>query len=387
MAQTDVKNLGASEADVLRIGNARATETEQLRHLHPDVVDVLVRSGVLRRWVAEELGGESAPVTDVLGSIERTSKADGATGWSVMIANTTALLSHRLPEQWASTIFGDPGACTGGYGMPAGTARLVDGGVEVSGRWSWGSGTDHCTWIGGGVRVVDDSGAPTKTGDGCSAPFVFFDLDQVELLDTWHVAGLKGTASTDYAVDKAFVPEGRWAQFGGREPRLDGPLSRFPFFGALAAGTAAVTIGLAERAIDELVLLGEKKSAGSSRGLAERAPTQADLALAQANVAQARSFLYTTTDRVWEDGRYGRDVSDEIRAELRLAATSAALRCVEAVRLCYHAAGGAAVYEKSPLQRVFRDAEVAQSHGMIAPRTMEPLGRLAFGLETNTALF
>ncbi len=304
-----------------------------------------------------------------------------------MIANTTALTSYLLSHDWASTIFGNPATCSGGFGMPAGIARLVDGGLEVSGEWAWGSGTDHCNWIGGGVRVVDAHGEPSATADGCTAPFVFFEPADVELLGTWDVAGLKGTASTHYRVEQAFVPEGRWVQFGGGAPQVEGPLGRFPFFGALAAGVAAVQIGLAERAIDELVVLGAKKSAGSRKTLAERAPVQTDLALARANVAQARSFLYSTTDRVWEDGSHGRAVTGEAKAELRLAATAAALRCREAVELCYHAAGGAAVYSANPLQRVFRDAQVAQSHGMIAPRTLEPLGRMAFGLETNTSLF
>jgi len=374
------------EADVLRIAATRASATEQLGHLHPEVIDALVQAGMFRRWVSAEVG-EGASVTDVLGTIERISQADGATGWCVMIANTTALISHRLPAEWATTIFGDPAACSGGFGMPAGAARVVDGGLVVTGRWAWGSGTDHCTWVGGGVRVVDENGESTKTLDGARTPFVFFEPGDVELLDTWHVAGLKGTASTDYSVDAVFVPEGRWAQLIGVDPRVDDALGRFPFFGALASGVAAVMIGLAQRAIDELVLLGAKRSMGSKKTLAERAPVQADLSLARANVAQARSYLYGTTDRVWEDGNHGRDVGDDVRAELRLAATSASRRCLEAVSLCYHAAGGAAVYETSPLQRVFRDAHVAQSHGMVAPRTMEPLGRFAFGLETNTALF
>lgn len=371
----------------LTIAQQRAEKSEAQGRLDDEVVTALTDAGMLRRWVAAEAGGEAAAVTDVLTTIEHASKADGAAGWCVMIANTTALASHRIRADWAAEIFSDQRACTGGYGMPAGTAVVVDGGLEVTGRWAWGSGTDHCTWIGGGALVVDEQGKPTTTRDGCAAPFVFFAPDDVELLDTWHVAGLKGTASTDYAVRKAFVPEGRWAQIIGQAPRLDSSLSRFPFFGALAAGVAAVTIGLAERAIEELVLLGEKKSGGSSRGLSARAPAQADLALAMANVAQARSFLHTTTERVWEDGNHRRDVTDTVRADLRLAATAAAIRCLEAVTLCYHAAGGAAIYETNPLQRVFRDAQVAQSHAMIAPRTMEPLGRLAFGLETNTTLF
>jgi alkylation response protein AidB-like acyl-CoA dehydrogenase len=59
-------------------------------------------------------------------------------------------------------------------------------------------------------------------------------------------------------------------------------------------------------------------------------------------------------------------------------------RCAHAVDLCYHAGGGTSVYETSPLQRVFRDTHVATQHGMIAPRTLEPLGRMVFGLPTDT---
>lgn len=384
-ASSDVQAM--TEQALCQVANERAADTERLGHLHPDVFDALVASGVLRGWVCKEVGGQGSSVTDVLKTIETVSRSDGATGWCIMIANTTALTSHRMPHKWSEEIFADPASCTGGYGMPAGTATLVEGGLEVTGRWSWGSGTDHCTMIGGGVRVIDQDGKPALTRDGAFAPFVFFDPADVELLDTWQVAGLKGTASTDYTVNRVHVPEGRWAQLIGATPTVEGPLGRFPFFGALGSGVSAVTIGLAQRAIDELVLLGEKKSIGSSRSLAERGSVQSDLSMARANVAQARSYLHHCADTLWCQAEEGHEVSDSQRAELRLAATSAAVRCVEAVDLCFHAAGGAAIFETNPLQRVFRDAHVAISHGMIAPRTLEPLGRMAFGLETNAALF
>ncbi len=342
---------------------------------------------MLRRWVAADFGGEAASVTEVLQTIEDASRADGAAGWCVMIANTTALASHRIRADWADTIYRDPAACTGGFGMPAGTATLVDGGLEVTGQWAWGSGTDHCTWIGGGVRVVDSAGETTATADGAFAPFVFFDPADVRLLDTWHVSGLKGTASTDYAVTKAFVPEGRWANLISDSPTVDSALGRFPFFGALGAGVAACLIGLAERAIEELVAIGSKRSTGSKKTLSERGTLQADLALAVASVRQARAYLHATTNGIWQRSAAGEPVSDADRAELRLAATSAARRSVEAVDLCYHAAGSSAVYLSSPLQRVFRDAHVAITHGMVAPRTMEPLGRFLFGLPTDTRQF
>ncbi len=372
---------------VLDCADGHAAETERLRHLHPAVLSALIEAGLLRGWVAADYGGRGASVSEVLADIEAVSRADGAAGWCVMIANTTALTSHHLPAQWAELIYGDPAGCTGGFGMPSGTATLTDGGLSVSGRWPWGSGTSHCTWIGAGVRVVDADGRPAVTADGATTPFVFFEPAQVELLDTWYAAGLKGSASCDYTADAAVVPEGRWVQLVGATPVLGTTLARFPFFSALACGVAAVLVGLGERACDELVALADKRPTGSSRSLAERAPVQADLAQAQAAVAGARAYLHDAVGEVTAVVAAGREADAEARASLRLAASAAAHQALAAVDLCFGAAGGTAVFDAHPLQRVFRDAHVAVSHGMIAKRTFEPIGRLRFGLETSTALF
>lgn len=372
---------------VLELARDRSVEGEQAGFLHPDVFHALAEGGVLRGWVAEDFGGRAASIVDVLADIEAVSVADGAAGWSVMIGNTTALNSHRLPTEWAELIYRDPMGCTGGFGMPAAVGTVVDGGIRVTGRWSWGSGTNHCTFIGGGVRIVDEAGEPARTPDGASTPFVYFEPSQIDLLDTWQVVGLKGTASTDYSATDAFVPTGRWTQLVGNEPLIDTTLGRFPFFSALACGVAAVTIGLGVRAIEEVITLGERTFAGSSTAMANRAPAQADLAMAIANVGQARSYLHDAVNRVWEQIAEGGEAADAERVELRIAAAAAAKRSVEAVDLCYHAVGGAAIFDSNPLQRVFRDVHVAITHGMINPRILEPLGRFHFGLPTNTQLF
>lgn len=372
---------------LLDLADRHAAESERAGALHAGVVSALTDHGIFRRWVAAEFGGHAMSVAEMLEEIEVLATADGATGWCTMIANTTALTSHHLPADWAAEIYGDPRGCTGGFGMPAATGVPDGDELIVSGRWSWGSGTDHCTWIGGGVRVLDSAGEPTTTNDGASTPFVFFSPDQVELLDTWHVSGLKGTGSTDYSVEAARVPAGRWTQLIGGEPRVDSALARFPFFGALGAGVAAVMIGLGQRAVDELTELGSHRFSGSAKGIGERAPIQADLARSQVALAQARTHLHSTVRSVEETAASGSMASDDERVQLRLAASGAADRALEAVDRCYHAVGGTAIYETSPLQRVFRDAHVAISHGMIAPRTFEAFGRYGFGLPTSTAQF
>jgi len=384
MAVTDTTPT-ASVADVAAEAGTRSPEIEELRHLPPDLVDKLVATGVFKLWVPRVYGGAEAHITALLDAIETCAYHDGSTGWCVMIGGSTGLNAGFLPPEWAREIYGPPGAITGGFGMPSGTAVPVEGGMRVTGRWAWGSGTDHCTMIGGGVRVVDTSGAPSAMPDGTRAPFAYFSLDDVELLDTWHVAGLKGTASTDYTVTDAFVPQGRWVEFvNAKGPQVDSPLYRFSFLGALGIGVASVMVGLGRRAIDELVALGGKVPVGSSRTLAERPTVQAQIAEADAAVRSSRSFLREVVDQCWDAAATEGRMTGEHKRLLRLAASNMAERCAHAVDLCYHAAGGSAVYETNALQRVFRDTHVATQHGMIAPRTLEPLGRMVFGLETDT---
>ena len=351
----------------------RATETESLRRLPDDVAASLVASGLLRAWVPTTYGGGGASALEVFDAIEALAFHDGATGWCGMIGATTSLTSAFLPPEWASRIYGDPRAVTGGFAMPAGVGKRIDGGLRVDGRWAWGSGTHHCTWIGGGVRV-----------EGEGSPFVFFERDQVELLDTWRVAGLKGTGSTDYEVTDAFVPEGRWVHVGRNAPVVDGAVYRLPFFGTLATGVCMVALGLARRAQAELVeIAGGKTPAGSRRTLAERATVQLEVAQAEAAWRSARAFVREAVDAATAAD----EITDELKATLRMAATNAAWAAAGAVDRMYHAGGGSSIHESSPMQRVFRDVHVVTQHAMVAERTLEPLGRRALGLPTDASMW
>ncbi len=369
-------------ATAIDIAAAHAAQTEAEGRLAPPVVDALIDDGTFKLWVPEVYGGGGTSLAAGLDAMRAVGRADGASGWCVMIANTTALLSARLEPTVAAALFGPAGAICGGFAAPVGTATLSDGRATIAGRWAWGSGSSHATTMGAGVRIVDAEGSPTELPGGGRVGFAFVP-EGVELLDTWHVSGLQGTASTDYRIDGAEVPLDHVVAMDRRHLVVDEALFRFSTFGALALGVSMVMVGLAERAIDELVLLADKVPQGSSRGLAERSPVQLDLARAEAKVAAARAYVDDQVGRAWAQvGATGR-VEDEQRVGLRLAANHAAESSVAAVDLCYTAAGGAAVYRTSPLQRVFRDVHVASQHAMVAPRVFEPLGRHRFGLPTE----
>src|SRR5262249_19642790 len=161
------------------------------------------------------------------------------------------------------------------------------------------------------------------------------------ILDTWHVAGLRGTGSTDYVVRDAFVREGWFVTLPRPTPVCDGPLYRFSLFGVLAIGIASVMLGISRRAIDELVVLANVKTPqGSNRLLAERTATQADVAIAEADWRAARALIDDAVGRAWASAVAGDAPSDEERRTLRLAATHASATAARVVDRMYTVGGG-----------------------------------------------
>ena len=363
----------------------RSAEIEALGTLPPDLVETIRPTGAFRQYVPDDLEGPGVTAGESLEVIEEFAYHDGSVGWCVAIASTTSLLASYLPDPHAGHLFGDPDSIGGGFVVPKGRAVAVDGGLRVSGRWQWGSGARHCTTIGGGCLVVDAEGRPEPRPDGLAVPFVFMDPGDVELIDTWDVAGLAGTGSVDYAARDVFVPEGRWVQIADGAVR-DNVWSRFTFYGLLASGVAAAAVGIARRSIDELVALATgKKPQGSTRTLAERAATQAEVARAEARLAAAWTLMLDAADDTFASARAGRPSTVDQKRRIRLAATHATQTAADVAASMFRTAGGAAVYRTSPIQRCFRDSAVAAQHAMVAPRTMETVGRLRMGLDTDTA--
>ena len=160
-------------------------------------------------------------------------------------------------------------------------------------------------------------------------------------------------------------------------------LYRFPQFGLLAMGIAAVALGLGRAAIEEMIeVAGGKIPDASRRSLAQRPNAQTEVALAEAGLRSARAFYYEAIEKAWAEALDGR-ISIDSKRDIRLATTHATRAAAEAVDRMYTLAGGTSVYRRSPLQRIFRDVHVATQHMMVGPATLELTGRLLLGLETS----
>jgi alkylation response protein AidB-like acyl-CoA dehydrogenase len=334
--------------------------------------------------IPESLGGLELHPALSFEVFEALARADGATGWCVMIGAATAVTSAWLPESGARTIFGAPDVITGGVAAPAGRAERVEGGYRATGRWTWASGSQHCQWLVGGV-VVTEGGKPRMVREGVpEIRQLFFPAEQVVLHDTWFASGLCGTGSGDMEVKDVFVPEEHSFSLMTDRPRVQRPLFTFPVFGMLALGIPAVAIGIARRAMDELTALaGQKQLMLERRLLAARPAVQEAVADAEATLRSARAFALETIHATFDATARG-EVSVRQRAELRLSFTHATRSAARVVDRMYDAAGGTAVFRASPLQRCFRDIHAVTQHAMVAPAMLEIAGSVLLGVPTDT---
>jgi alkylation response protein AidB-like acyl-CoA dehydrogenase len=359
-----------------------ATSTERERALGATLVDELCATGLMRGCVPSALGALEAPPATTLSGAERIARGDASAGWCVSIAATSSLLSAYLPEEGTSEIFGDPRTVAAGVWAPRGKATVVDGGLRVSGRWSFCSGISHSEWLFVGC-VLDD---PQRSTDAPILRVVALPKAEIEILDTWHTSGLRGTGSHDAVANELFVPNHHVLSLVDSGPRINAPLYRFPIFGFFALSIAAAALGNARGAIDELTeLAAGKVGQDSSRVLAERPATQAAVGEAEAALRAARAFYYEAIDEAWAASQLEQPVADSLRLGLRLAATHAVRTSAEVALSMYDLGGGSAIYEDSPLQRRFRDAHAATAHFQVNPAMWELTGRVLLGLPTKTA--
>ena len=365
----------------------RAEEIERLRTLPADLATTLARAGLFRTLLPRTLGGLECTPLEALASMEAIGEADASADWCTMIGSTAGMSAAWLDPAVAATIHTGPEVVTGGVFAPIGRAVVDGDAYVVDGRWPWFSGHAHCAWLSGGCVVVEDGAVRTLPNGAPDARMVFFPASAGERLDGWHVSGLCGTGSGLVEVRGLRVPRERSVSLVADAPRQSGPLYRMPPFGLLAQGIAAVMLGNARAAIDELVALADdKRPQGSRRSLAERPAAQVEVARAEAALRGARAYCVDAVGAAWARACGGDPPDLRERAALRLSATAATRTAADVARAIYNLGGGSSVFDASPLQRRFRDAHVGTQHAMVAPPTLELAGRVLMGVPTDATL-
>lgn len=368
-----VRSQSASLERLLSTVRDRRVEFSQGQQISDDVVQSLREVGVYRAMVAKRFGGDEMAPAEFLRLIETISMADGSTGWVASFGFSAVYLSSLpLPTLEAMYVDGPDVIFAGGI-FPPQKAVPVDGGLEVSGRWAWGSGSTGADFIGVGIK--------TEGGPSDGLPLIaVMPADKVTIARNWDVIGLKGTGSHDMVVDKVVVPP-EWTFVRGSASSLDTPLYRYPSMALAAQVLAVVGLGVARASLDFLrELASGRTSITGAPTLADRAYVQADIAKAEAALRSARAFFYDVTEEAYGVLVAGGELTTEQHVLLRLAATNAARVGAEVTQTVYRLSGTTGITENHPIARHMQDAMIVTQHAFLSDMTWQNAGRSLLGL-------
>ena len=355
---------------------------EQERHVPRPLFEALRDADIFRMSAPKAVGGAEVEEETVLQAIEELSRQDGAVGWNVMIASNAAIVASYLPAAALREVYrGGPSTVIAGALLPKGAANPMPGGFRLTGRWTFASGCHQADWM-LGTSAVMAHGTPRLHPDGRPDVRTFFvPVGACEILDTWHTAGLRGTGSHDWQVTDVFVPEEQSFPVLFDGPSAPGCLSVRDYAAYAGPRVAAVALGIARDAIDAFTALAMTKTPLlATSTLATQHTTHERVGRAEALLRAGRAFLYETVRALPYGPTWSEELSDDLRASIRLASTHAAQSAAEAVDLMFNAAGTTSIYASSRLERCFRDVHVATQHFAVAPSHIEMAGQYFLGL-------
>jgi alkylation response protein AidB-like acyl-CoA dehydrogenase len=362
-------------------------ETEVNRRVADPIVERLIDSRLCRMTVVPELGGLGLSTVEALDVYETLAGVEPSVSWITWNNSLPCLFSRFLSESARSEIFADPTWLYASSTRPSGRAAVEGGGYRINGRWSLVSGCELAEWV-PLMCLIEEEGELQMLMPGMpEMRLIFLRKGQFEILDTWHVGGLRGTGSHDVVVENVLVPREQSVS-PADAPTLDHPIGRVPIICTLAVGFASQALGIAQTALEVVVDLGKTKvTPDPMPDLRDRPAAQAYVAGQSVAVDAARNRLHECTARVWEQAAAGNapsigDIADAWAASLH--ADGVARDTVDAM---YATGGTSSLYIDSPLERAHRDIHAMLRHVIAQPVWLEQVGRVRFGLAPTEVLF
>jgi 3-hydroxy-9,10-secoandrosta-1,3,5(10)-triene-9,17-dione monooxygenase len=357
----------------------RAARTEELRQIPDDTVNDLKRSGLIRIGNPQRYGGWDDVDMDAAYEVGwELGRGCGSTAWCYCLWAVHNWWVGHFPEKAQEEYFatGPDTLFSSGLNPAGGKAEPIDGGFQLSGRWSFSSGCDAAGWA---MVAVLGPGRPGLT-------WLLLPRDDYEIVDTWFASGLRGTGSKDIAVKDAFVPAHRTLNpdRAGAEDRTGWELHRrnsyrVPLRCIIGWDLVSPLVGIAQGAVDEFS--GRLQGTSGPGRTAESVPVQMRLAEAAAEVDAARTVHAQVIRGLLERASRGEPFTEVDRARSRRDKAYVVKLCVQAVNRLFEASGAHSVLATDPMQRLHRDAHSLSHHAALGwDVAAEQFGRVALGL-------
>ncbi|ARR55938.1 acyl-CoA dehydrogenase [Rhizorhabdus wittichii DC-6] len=352
---------------------ARAAAIERERRVPAELIDELAGTGMFRLLQPRRFGGLEYGFTDLVRVNLELGRGCGSTAWCATIAMIHNWLVGLYPLEAQEEVWRDPGAIVTGAYAPNGSCETVAGGYRITGRWSFASNCDNSAWA-----VVCSMLPPKAEGARPTPAWLLVPRADFAIEDTWFSAGMAGTGSKTIRIDTPVtVPAHRVLSVAainsGEAPGADvhaNPLYRLSFTGAAPFTLSSVPVGILRGALEDFVEMARGKMAtwpgGPPRPMADLPHVQLAIADASAAADAASLLLLRDTAQMGALLAAGTLPTTDDRMVYRRDHSFAATQSARATTLLFEALGANGGDLASPIQRAWRDTNVAARHISLA---------------------
>ncbi|MET4290871.1 3-hydroxy-9,10-secoandrosta-1,3,5(10)-triene-9,17-dione monooxygenase [Bradyrhizobium sp. LB8.2] len=367
----------------------RAAQTEELRHLPPETELDLHEAGLFRMLQPRRIGGAELDYVALIDCADLLGQADASVAWNLAnLASHHWMLGMFEPTAQDLVWGRDPDALiASSFIFPAGRATRVEGGYRLHGSWPFSSGVASCAWNMLASVVYSDDEA-----DGIEYRIFLLPKADYKVLDTWNVAGLRGTGSCDVEVRDVFVPDYMTVAVGdlagGPTPGSElnpNSLYALPVFALFPYVLSGVALGNAQACLDDYAeVVRHRISTYNHAKLSDFQSTQIKIAEASAKIDAARLIMRSACLNAMEDARRGHVPDMATKTRYRRDGAYSVNSCTDAVSMLFAASGARGLFTTGVLQRQFRDAHAINSHlAFNFDAAGTNYGRVALGLPSE----
>ena len=344
----------------------RAERGEAARVMLDETTAELHRTGLLRSMQPKRWGGMEFDFVAYVDFPLELSRGCASTGWNLANLQIHHWMLSLYDERAQEEVWGEnPDALiASGIAYPQGRGRKAEGGFVISGRWNFSSCVNVAGWnmlavtVRDGERVIDHR-------------MCLLRKSEYEIVDDWHVLGMRSTGSMTAIAKDVFVPEYRAlcmyeARGGDRFPGAranPNPVYRVPLSALGGHGIGAVAVGNAQAALElTCEAVKERSTSYTAMKMRDFQAVQLRIGAAGARIDAARQILRNDCIEAQEIANRNRiaDVERKLRFKRNLA--FAVRQCTEAVDLLHEMAGANGIYDSYPIQRIFRDSHALAGH-------------------------
>jgi 3-hydroxy-9,10-secoandrosta-1,3,5(10)-triene-9,17-dione monooxygenase len=364
-----------------------APESDRSRRASEENIQAIAEAGLFKLMVPKRYGGYEGTIRSHMEVSAALAEACGGTAWVTALINGCAWFTSLFAKQAQDEVFGaDPNARVAGVFSPASKVRRVDGGLVISGKWYFSSGSLHSTWAMLGIIEHDENGAFKAQYLG------LVPMSEVTIEDTWFTTGMRGSGSNCIVGIDLFVPDHRLLSI---MPALHGDYPS-PFKDEAAYRSAfgpvssilliAAQLGLGRAALKFVIERAPQRAIAYTSYTKQTDSIAFQMQVAEAalkiNTAHLRAFY--AADEIDEGARRNKDLDYLTRCRIRADTGAIVTDITDALNTLVFAHGAGSFAETNPMQRWWRDSNTAARHAIILPTVgTEVYGKALLNVENT----